>query len=76
MKSLRLLAVVFVCLVALGTPNLVQAARGGGAATNIIDGVCYWSCYGGSTGSAPMTPWSSCLNLCSWACNGPCIALY
>ena len=76
MKLIRLLALVLVCAVSLAKAGPAQAALGGGYATNIINGVCYWTCYSGSSGSAPITPGTTCLKLCSWACNGPCIALY
>lgn len=76
MTGRRLFVLAFVCALAFGVPAL-QAA--GGAATNIYNGVCYWTCYGsGGTGSTPISPATgrNCLNACAAACGGPCIALY
>lgn len=79
MRSIRLFALVFLCVLALGAPTLVQASGYAGEATNIINGVCYWSCYNGTGGSAPVSRpgvGQKCLNLCAGACGGPCLALY
>lgn len=49
-----------------------------GAVTNLVDGMCYWSCYGGSAGSAPVSrPYvANCMYLCAAACGGPCEKLF
>jgi hypothetical protein len=74
MSCRRLFVLVFACALLFGAPVLLQA--GGGAAIHIDEnGTCYWQCYGGSVGSAPISPYS-CLQLCRNACGGPCIALY
>lgn len=73
----RLFALAVLCALMFGAPALLQGA-GGGAATNIFNGVCYWQCNNGTGGSAPVSrpEGRNCLNLCAASCGGPCIALY
>lgn len=78
MKPKRLvnLLIAFAAVVfSFAAPRLAQSGYAG-AATNLIDGVCYYTCYGGGGGSGPASSGRQCLNLCAGACGGPCLALY
>ena len=78
MSHRRLFVLLFVCALTLGAPFLLQATATGGVATNIFQGYCYYQCNDGTVGSAPVSrPFGgNCLNLCSSACNGPCVPMY
>lgn len=82
MSPRRFFVLIFVCALVLGTPVLLPAAGGGGAAIQLYEDngqmICVWQCNSGPVGSAPVSrPYGpNCLNRCSATCAGPCIALY
>jgi hypothetical protein len=81
-RVLVLSALVLTLTLALLAPKRAASLVGSevpgyaGEVTNYIDGICYWHCYSGSVGSAPASTTRQCMNLCSNACFGGCIAMY